>query len=75
MVAAALRRYVAAVVMFLAHSGIAFAYCGHGFPTVADEYHDSRFVFVGRVVSEEPTVASAQWLEGTTYSVRVEEPP
>jgi hypothetical protein len=50
------------------------AVCVNGFPSVEDEYKQSDMVFIGHVVSEEPEPEDPpRYLEGTTYTVRVDE--
>jgi hypothetical protein len=51
----------------------AFAVCTYGDLSVEEELRKSLAVFVGRVLSEEFTPASKDYLEGTTYIVMVEE--
>jgi len=56
-----------------AWASAAFAVCLNGHPSLEQEYQSSTTVFVGRVVSEEFTPESKNYLDGTTYSVHVEE--
>ena len=57
----------------IAGSGAAFAVCLKSNPSLEQEYQSSTTIFVGRVASEEFTPESKNYLDGTTYSVRVEE--
>src|SRR6266540_7044480 len=54
-------------------TGAAFAVCLNGHPSLEQEYQSSKTIFVGRVASEELTPESKNYLDGTTYSVHVEE--
>jgi hypothetical protein len=50
------------------------AVCLNGFPSVEDEYNKCDMVFIGHVVSEQPEPEDPpRYLEGTTYTVRVDE--
>ena len=51
----------------------AFAVCLNGHPSLKQVYQRSTTVFVGRVVSQDFTPESKNNLNGTTYSVQVEE--
>jgi hypothetical protein len=57
----------------VAWTGAAYAVCLNGHPTLEQEYQSSTTVFVGRVTSEVFTPESKNYLDGTTYSVHVEE--
>ncbi len=57
----------------IAWAGAAFAVCFFGHPSLEQEYQNSTMIFVGRVTSEEFTPESKNYLDGTTYSVQVEE--
>jgi hypothetical protein len=54
-------------------TGAAFAVCLTDHPSLEQEYQSSKTIFVGRVASEEFTPESKNYLDGTTYSVHVEE--
>ncbi len=54
-------------------SSAASAFCLNGFLSLEQEYQSSSTVLVGRVLSEKFTPETKNHLEGTTYSVRVEE--
>lgn len=50
--------------------------CLNGYPTVAREYRESTFVFVGTVIAERQQPAEQDrrgFLDGTTYTVREDE--
>ena len=57
----------------VAWTSTALAVCLNGHPSLQQEYQRSTTVFVGRVVSEDFTPESKNYLDGTTYSVQVEE--
>ena len=57
----------------VAWTSAAFAVCLKGNQSLEQEYQTSITVFVGRVASEEFTPESKNHLDGTTYSVHVEE--
>jgi len=57
----------------VAWTSTAFAVCLNGHPSLQQESQGSTTVFVGRVVSEDFTPESKNYLDGTTYSVQVEE--
>ena len=54
-------------------SGLVFATCLNGNPSLEQEFHGAAMVFVGRVDSEEFTSESTNYLDGTTYALHVEE--
>jgi len=58
----------------LLFSGAASAACVNGYPTVRQEYASSKYVFIGKVVSDRKTPAPAgskdnDFLDGDTYQV------
>jgi hypothetical protein len=54
-------------------SGAVHAACLIGNPSLEQEYKGADMVFVGRVTSEEFTQESKNYLDGTTYTIHVEE--
>jgi len=48
-------------------------WCGRGHPSVSVEFHTSVAVFMGQVVDSAADSASKDWLDGTTYTVQVDE--
>ncbi len=54
-------------------SGSVFATCLNGNPSLEQEFQGATMVFVGRVDSEEFTSESSNYLDGTTYTLHVEE--
>jgi hypothetical protein len=53
--------------------GSVFATCLVGNPSLEQEFQNAAMVFVGRVTSEEFTPESKLYLDGTTYTIHVEE--
>ena len=54
-------------------SSFSHTYCPDGNLTVKREYLDSPLVLIGRVISEQETKATKNWLDGTTYAVEINE--
>lgn len=59
--------------VLVAWTSSAFAFCLNRSPSLQQEYQSSKTVLVGRVVSEKFTPETKNHLDGTTYSVHIEE--
>ncbi|MGC4095728.1 MAG: hypothetical protein QM706_01315 [Nitrospira sp.] len=60
-------------ILAIMQSGAVYAACPIGVPSLEHEYKNAAMVFVGHVTSEDVTPESTNQLDGSTYTIHVEE--